>query len=191
MKKLVLILVSVSLVITAFICAGCGSEASLAEVNNADQSQQGVQGPPGTEGLQGPKGDPGPIGPQGPTGPSGTQGPAGTMAAPVTLVPQYDPLTWHGNITDTYMVDLQAGDTVSGVAHLDYVDTFSSGFDVYDPCGYELLSRDVRSTSDFDLGKSVNVPFYFFAPITGTYILQISDAGSGRWFDSLLRWPRG
>jgi len=201
MKKLLLILVSVSLVITAFICTGCGSKASPAEANNANRSQQEVQGPPGPEGLQGPKGDkgdngaPGPIGPQGPGGPQGPKGDKGdpgqlTLPAPLSLTYAYTSTGGSYDLGSTYSVRLDEGDMITCDSFTD-IGGRQLTLEVWGPSFSSLPGGPIIGHYDESKhgSNSCYITFAFIVPANGWYHFVLLSSDGDKWSAQPLLHP--
>jgi hypothetical protein len=87
MKRLLSIVVIISLLLTVAVCIGCNSDS--VETGEVEQGPQGEQGPAGPQGEQGPPGPEGPQGEQGPAGPQGEQGDSYAYILPPPVSKEY------------------------------------------------------------------------------------------------------
>ena len=163
-KKLLLILVSLSLLLATVMLMGWGKESGPAELAVVDQGQQGIQDPQGQ---------------QEPAGPA-VQSRIEIQSVALRLVT-------HSNLGDIYEADLQVGDTVTGIATFSYNITGGGGFFVRDPSGQQMTGGDVPTPLRSGGGET-SQPFTVLATTTGAYRFTIwSNGGGTRTFDSVLR----
>ena len=181
MKRLLSIVVVISLLLTATVCIGCNSDS--VETGEVEQGPQGEQGPAGPQGEKGPPGPQGPQGEQGPAGPQGEKGDSYTYISPPPVLEDWQAIeganySGSGDLTTEEFWNPGPRFRLVWSATSDSDNGYIEGR-VY------LLDAEGQSTGvgnfDADVENTTGTGMTYVHRAQGTYYLEIHESNISSW----------